>query len=58
MAEKLAAVVHLSAYRSVVVAAQFRRGCLHDPPWLDQVPVEMDDAGDAHVVVWRLYDAS
>ena len=46
-----AMVVRLAAYRDAQRAAQFLRGCLHDPAWLDSIVVEVTDDGAARVAV-------
>jgi len=45
-------VLRLGAYR----AARFLRGCLHDPAWLETIGIDLDDEGDARVLVRVLSD--
>jgi hypothetical protein len=45
-------VVPLGAYR----AARFLRGCLLDPSWLETIGIDLDDEGDACVLVRVLSD--
>ena len=44
-------LVDLGAFRDARSSAEFMRGMLHEPPWLSEVAVEADEAGDPRIVV-------